>query len=260
MGSHKFAPSLLVTIILLSPSLLHRDPFSKWILWNVGQGQFLTLSKPKNCWHFDLGGERAPWPEILNECQYKENRISISHWDWDHLSLLNLIRQKIQNTCLDYGPPGPPPSPKKARILKRIPHCKTPHTEVSWTEIRWTGPPPKTSNGLSRVFYDRHSKLLIPGDSPQKQELSWSTQNRLVIAPTQFLILGHHGSQSSSSKTLLNHLPHLKLGLVSARKKRYGHPHRKISQRFQKLGIPLIQTEYWGHIIIPVPTSTAEGY
>ena len=82
-------------------------------------------------------------------------------------------------------------------------------------EVYWT-PQTRSSNGLSRVFILK-KQILTSGDSPQKEERAWirKIQNPRLI---RLLVVGHHGSRTSSSKELLEGLRHLKMGFVSARK------------------------------------------
>jgi competence protein ComEC len=255
VGNRSLASLSLILLVLLVPVVLQNENFPKWILWNIGQGQFLTFSDPQTCWHFDMGGDKAPWAEITRECQGKSNRLSLSHWDWDHISMVSKGNAVFTQFCVDREPLGPPPSPNKADVLKGTKPCLD--LPRSLIEISWRGPKQKTSNELSRVYYGTQEKILIPGDSPSNQERFWAIQNQYKISQTKFLVLGHHGSTTSTSALLLNYLPQLKMGLVSAKKNRYGHPHQKIVQRCRQKGIPIIQTEYWGHLVIParlVPT------
>lgn len=59
-------------------------------------------------------------------------------------------------------------------------------------------------NDLSSVFLVQN-QFLIPGDSTEKAEKIWSLDPRLPLA--RVFILGHHGSSTSTSEILLEHLP-----------------------------------------------------
>lgn len=256
MGNLYFAPFALTIALSLIPQKTQDESFSRWILWNVGQGQFLTLSLPDTCWHFDLGGEKAPWSDIIRECGAKLNLILLSHWDWDHLSLLKSATRNLPHLCIQKEPNGPSTSQRKKKLIHDLSSC--PIRPKSWRELSWPSPSitqkprKKTSNEWSRVFYDWHRQMLIPGDSPSTQEKTWALQNFSLISSTRVLVLGHHGSQTSTSQILLDHLPHLRMGLVSARMRRYGHPHPKVVARLRQKGIPIVPTELWGHIVLPI--------
>jgi competence protein ComEC len=108
----------------------------------------------------------------------------------------------------------------------------------------WKAAPNASSNAQTHVIL--FSDILIPGDSPQAQENIWRHQP--WISQTRILLLGHHGSQTSTSQELLRALPRLKLGISSARWARYHHPHSAVELRLRKANVPLIRTEDWGNI------------
>ena len=105
------------------------------------------------------------------------------------------------------------------------------------------------ANDLSRVFVLK-GQILLPGDSTKRAEKVW-TQNMKASKRNRirWLIAPHHGSYTSSSKELLKALPHLEFVLISARKKVYGHPHKKVLKRFKERNLSVLKTEAWGHII-----------
>jgi competence protein ComEC len=64
-----------------------------------------------------------------------------------------------------------------------------------------------------------------------------------------YLKVGHHGSESSSSLEFLKKI-NPKVGIISVGKKnRYGHPKPVILNRFDTLGIHVIRTDQQGAII-----------
>lgn len=79
--------------------------------------------------------------------------------------------------------------------------------------------------------------------------MTWGPQ--LPKAHKIVLILGHHGSKSSTSEYLLNNLS-IRQSISSARWKRYHHPHPQVLARLQIKKIPNLRTEDWGHIIFQI--------
>lgn len=233
---------LMWILIILSASPLHKEPLinSYFVIWNVGQGQWATRIRSDECWHFDMGGEFFPIEKIKTACFGKKNRIFLSHWDWDHIGGLRLLPKNLQEICLAAGPIGKAPL-KKTKLL---PPVLCPLDEHSiW---HWMPNPEQTkqSNDRSQVFIK--DDFLLPGDSPQPQEKIWFRQ--MPVNSVRFLLLGHHGSQTSTSDELLDSLPKLQLSISSARWKRYNHPHPKVLARLKMRKIPLIRTEDWGNI------------
>lgn len=257
MNSHlarllcSFLALLPGTETLGAPSSQHRSP-ERLIVWNVGQGLWVTLSRLDSCHHFDSGGERAPWKAIRQECAGKTNRTSYSHWDFDHISFARALKLRLKKLCLSHRPAGPTPQ-NRGKVFLSWPEC-TPTPSALQTRIQELAPlrlPNRTSlermnrNDWSRVFIVEN-EILLPGDSTQKQERHWSKAiqgNRIKI-----LVLGHHGSQTSTSKTLLKKLPNLKQAVASARSSKYGHPHRSVRERLRARGVALVSTEEWGSL------------
>ncbi|MCB9026594.1 MAG: hypothetical protein H6625_09780 [Bdellovibrionaceae bacterium] len=104
----------------------------------------------------------------------------------------------------------------------------------------------KTTNCYSRIF-EWDKKILIPGDSPSFLEKIWLSR---ISKQIQILLLGHHGSSTSTSDYLLQKLSHINIAISSARRKKYGHPTLKIQSKLKQYFIPLLSTEEWGSIII----------
>jgi competence protein ComEC len=102
------------------------------------------------------------------------------------------------------------------------------------------------TNDLSEVFTVA-KQILIPGDSPASQEIKWDIA---LPSTLRILILGHHGSRTSTSDHLLSRLPNVRLAIASARIRKYGHPHAETIARTRHHGVALIKTESWGNIWI----------
>jgi len=208
------------------------------IVWNVGQGQWVTFVEGGMCWHVDMGGEFAPWPEIQHLCRARENVVSLSHWDRDHISFAGAARTRLPHICLLNRPEGVS-SVNKSRMIDALPHC-TFHSPFA----QWSDPAGKTANAKSWVVEWHH--VLAPGDSPRGEEARWIWH--LPLDQVTILVLGHHGSRTSTSPELLAHLPALREAVSSARFRRYGHPHVEVVEELRRAHVPLLRTEEWGTI------------
>lgn len=228
-------------LIFLLGTRLSRDSFPELIVWNVGQGQWATVVTEEGCWHFDLGGEFAPWKAIMSECRSRPNFVSLSHWDWDHVSFVGRARNFLPNICVMLAPQGRS-SARKENLLRGIAECaaKKPYRY-------WNGATGKNANASSRVVSWRG--ILLPGDSSRDQERIW-TDRLPGVAAARILVLGHHGSATATGLDLLRTATHLRFAIASARFKRYGHPHARVRADLLKRGIPLLLTEDWGTIRI----------
>jgi competence protein ComEC len=241
MGGAPMPHVCVFLIIFLLGSSLSIETQRWLIVWNVGQGQFVTMTDERGCWHFDIGGEFAPWTAVMSECRGRRNFVSLSHWDWDHVGMVGTAARFLPNACLLLPPPGENgKSPRKMRQLKNLRAC---HETAPFSS--WTGSLHSSTNASSRVVY--WQQVLVPGDSPIDQEKLWihSFKN---LERARILILGHHGSQTSTGKDLLKALTSVRLAIASSRHRRYGHPHMKTQNALRARAIPLLTTEEWGTI------------
>ena len=245
-------PLAILLFMLCLPTALTADLKlrSLFIIWNVGQGQMTTLKQEESCDHFDFGGERNVTRQVASLCGHRQQRLHLSHWDWDHMSEIESLRHKTPNLCL-WNWPLHKGSPRKESLLRTIPMCQLqtgkqpPYIVIfpGWSSAS------ATSNETSEVVRTSTDffQILIPGDSPVSMERHWGQPGPL--SHVQGLILGHHGSRTSTSSMLLTNLKHLKWAVASAREKRYGHPHTEVLKRLQKYKTPVLRTEDWGTII-----------
>ena len=238
----------LFIFAVASPIAAKVHPFV--VIWDIGQGQWVTVVTNNVCLHFDMGGEH--WlPPVLHFCFNKRNRVYLSHSDMDHIKFLPWGATHLPHLC-DAAPPQDPMNSRKKRLIARVRLCRSPifTNEVKVVEI--TPPINKTFKGhndFSRVFvvYGPDRAILIPGDSTSHAEQVWS--KRLEQLPAiQILVAGHHGSRTSTGETLLQRLPNLKIAIASARKARYGHPHPEVVARLLAHGVPCLRTEIFGNI------------
>ena len=216
-------------------------------VWNVGQGQWVTLPLNDLCLHVDMGGETAPWPEILKLCGFRRNILIFTHFDRDHINhTLRFARALPSNKfCLILHPNQTIPS--KAKALREIPQCPE---KPNWVQWWHPGTSAKSSNAKS-LWISLFSHTLIPGDAPSRIEKI--VVSRRQMEPFHHLVASHHGSRFSSSLTLLNRLVNVAAVSISARKQRYGHPHSDTIERFRNRGWKVLETEKKGSLKVRIP-------
>jgi competence protein ComEC len=243
---------ILCSFVLLSPTPVGSEFGFKdfMVVWNVGQGQWATLKDSEGCHHFDMGGERDPSKAVAKLCGLAENYIYLSHWDLDHISFVEKSARILQKRCLVLGPLGRS-STRKTKWITGVPRCsQSPKTSVhELTSLKTLEG--YSSNDLSHVLLAA-DRFLLPGDSTRAQEVNWSQSP--FTAKAQWLLLGHHGSRTSTSEVLLKRLPHLKVAISSARFRRYGHPHIEVVGLLHYYHIPLLRTEDWGNLWFELAT------
>lgn len=236
---------LFILVFLSATQVIEHKQNTLFVIWNIGQGQWTTAIQENKCLHFDLGGEKRPLSFIKNPCGQKENHLYLSHWDMDHIGFMKIARTLMRNSCMSVIPRGKT-SPHKENLISQIKKCTERDTDV--TEIKTRENTPDSNSSSHVQVYD--NKILIPGDSPITEEKYWAQYARKL--PIQILILGHHGSRTSTGDYLLKQLPRLKLAIASSRYARYRHPHAETLQRLRKNKTPVILTEDWGHIGIEI--------
>lgn len=243
-------------LILLLPARINKTEIAlgRLIVWNVGQGQWLTIIAKESCYHLDMGGERHASQRVHSLCRNRKNRLYISHPDWDHINQIKKFQRHHANLCY-----GNLRSLKKRFLRKelialpKLPECASealpgPLTEIIPNQSSRTGL--KKKNDRSLVFLIKN-QILVTGDSPEAAEKIWLHQISHLHLIKQ-LVLGHHGSQTSTSRHLLLNLPSLRQAIASARSGKYGHPHFIVSSRLQTFGVALLTTEQWGDIEIRI--------
>lgn len=233
-------------IFFFSSLIAKEDLRSLLIIWNVGQGQWVTFVSAENCVHLDTGGERTPKKLIKNFCDYKKNWLYFTHGDWDHINRLSFFKSENLNYCIKKLP-REHLNTKKLNWLLQHPICLEAGSSRELVVLNKNVSCKRKDNNCFSYIYQWQNQVLIPGDSPKKSEKRILTQ---LHPKVEVLILGHHGSQTSTSQKLLSHLSHLNMSVASSRSKKYGHPHKTIIERLQKNKTPLLTTEEWGSIIL----------
>lgn len=233
----------LFLLVFLSSSLIAEEFARKYfVVWNVGQGSWATLVNASECLHFDRGGEFFPG-KYRRLCAGKMQRLFVSHWDWDHVGGVSSLDPA---TCLAVRPLGKS-SARKMKLLSRFEDCGAAGSAgvLSWSPDSDSDlARGKNSNDKSHIFLTR--SILIPGDAPVASEKQWL--RTLPLSSVRILVLGHHGSKTSTSGELLAAMPGLRQAVSSARWRRYRHPHPEVVARLSAARVPVLRTEDWGNI------------
>jgi len=213
---------------------------SRLIVWDVGQGQWVTWVEEKRCLHFDMGGEFYP-RKVREVCAGKQNEILLSHWDMDHISFVFRFKREGLLLCVHHLPQGTHPW---KQALARWPVCEKKPGDLQLFQPRLSHVP-KSKNEQSSVFLLKR-KALITGDAPAREEQRIS----LILREVEYLVVGHHGSRTSTSDELLKRMPHLKMAFASSRYQKYHHPHPQTVMRLKIKKVPLASTNDWGNLIV----------
>lgn len=231
---------ILIVIVYIHSIQLLKDPFTQIVVWNVGQGQWITIRDENSCLNIDTGGDRFPsaYPALCPT----HNLTVFTHADRDHINFFQrsnskvflhprIVKNKISLRLMDYPPVNSRGLPLRLSIF----------TINNSSEKTMT-------NGYSRAF--SVFGLVVPGDINAKGEALLLDQMRYADTKNvRWLVASHHGSRHGQSHLLLKTLKPTQV-IVSALKRRYGHPHIESLKRWKKNGIPALSTEDWGNIRI----------
>ena len=176
-----------------------------------------------------------PWLSVTGQ---QVDRTVISHGDNDHAGGLTDL-------------------PASGLLLSGEPH-RVPGSQLCqagdqwrWDGVTFTVLWPRESgregNGASCVLHvdGAFASALLPGDIGLQEEY------RLLgaLAPVDLLVLGHHGSKSSTSDALLRQLQP-DVALVSAGyRNRFRHPHPQVLNTLDSAGITVLRTDLDGMIV-----------
>lgn len=90
-------------------------------------------------------------------------------------------------------------------------------------------------------------ETLITGDADSSMELQ--LLGKYDLPDIECLIVGHHGSATSTGETLLDELTP-EIALISVGENTYGHPTDAVLERLQERGIEILRTDIYGNITI----------
>jgi competence protein ComEC len=246
IGRILFSPAVSIfALVILFPIWLTMPESSRWIVWNVGQGEWVTRVTETRCYHFDMGGEHYPREQIRATCAGKLNLAYFSHWDMDHIGFARAARGLFPRLCLAALPIGEG-GRKKEKMFEGWPECGRDSSVSIWKPELRDSHKKKSANELCQIFVT--DRMLITGDAPKKEEEVFVQDQK--ISDVRVLVLGHHGSRTSTSESLMRALPHLSMAIATARKAKYGHPHFEVLARLADHHVAVLKTEEWGSIEI----------
>lgn len=214
-----------------------------------------------------MGGESYPRSDWLKDCRKKKNVLFLSHSDTDHLNFISRYLRYSRKFCADSSvrallkdestlrlqPRQQAALARRHVLLKKLPTC---HRAWRVVESLYKRNPPhnrmplKSANDRSSIYLLKN-QFLFTGDSTRAQEAIWAPAVR-HWKHLRVYVLGHHGSRTSTSDQIVSRLRSRTMAVVSARKKRYGHPHFEVLFRLNRAKVPVLKTETWGNLIFEI--------
>ncbi|MBR3544687.1 MAG: DNA internalization-related competence protein ComEC/Rec2, partial [Oscillospiraceae bacterium] len=90
-------------------------------------------------------------------------------------------------------------------------------------------------------------EVMITGDSPAAAE--WLLCARNDLPDTEVLVVGHHGSRTSTCEAFLEEI-RPDTALISVGYNNYGHPHYEVLRRLKSCHVEIHRTDEEGNITV----------
>jgi competence protein ComEC len=251
---------LLCAALLLSWGLPQLDSYRVTVL-DVGQGQCILLQSGGKTYMVDCGGSYdedaadIAAETLLSQGIRRLDGLILTHYDKDHVGGAQYLLQRIfaDVLILPEGDKDQRWDPKLLAAHEGTTLRATEDIFLRWDggELRifssWTT---ETSNesSLCVLFHTEKCDILITGDrSSVGEEILLLMED---IPQLDALIVGHHGSEKSTSETLLA-ATRPKLALISVGEDNsYDHPAAEVLERLNAYGCIIRRTDLEGTIII----------
>ncbi|WP_347474267.1 DNA internalization-related competence protein ComEC/Rec2 [Acinetobacter thermotolerans] len=242
----------------------YSHPFQLAVL-DVGQGQSIFVRQGQHSMLIDTGGnydenrfsvgEQIILPFLSVQGVSRLDQLILTHLDQDHSGAYLHIRDRLKvKEILSSERP-------ELNTSMKFQYCRQGQT-WDWNEkiyFQILSPKPEALNSIyanknenSCVIHLQvkdawpYQNFLLMGDG------GWETEYQLLQQyadlKVDVLVLGHHGSQHSSSYQFLQHYrPQLTIA-SAGRFNRYGHPSSLTQARLNDLNIPLLNTAQQGSV------------
>lgn len=266
-------PARWLGLVAFVPVLMfssERPKYSEfeYALLDAGQGMASVLHTKKHTLVYDTGtkisdsydiGKLVVVPYLQSKGLSHINQLIVSHNDIDHSGGAKTILKEMHvDEVLS--------SSSKIQVGQEIRLCKK-GQKWQWDGVDFEilGPDedyPKDDNNQScvlKVSNQKHS-LLLTGDIEKKTEKRLLQDSKAKLN-SEVLIVPHHGSKTSSSVDFIKAVsPQLGLLPVGYRN-RYGHPKKRIMDRYKELNINVLDTVRSGaiQILFPLDSSNKEN-
>lgn len=227
-------PFILTTSLLLS--LSYRTTlfnYQSLVFLDVGQGNATLIIDGNEVTMIDVGGLKYEdiaktriIPYLESYGIKKINNIIISHNDFDHCGSLESLKTNY-NVLNIYNN-----SFKELRL-----------NNLTITNLNYQNHyDNENDNSGVYLFSFLNKNILIMSDVSKKVEEQLMTK---INWPIDLMLIGHHGSNSSSSPLFLNKIKP-KLAIISVGKNNYGHPSKDTLETLEMLSIPYYRIDNEG--------------
>ena len=222
----------------------------KITVWDVGQGLSVLLQTTSHNLLYDSGtahaAEMALLPNLRAAGITRLDAIIASHHDDDHDGGLPAVQQRYPDAALWAGQPENYP---RARYCQSGTTWTADGVYFEWLTLPHSADTPDNdASCVLRVIAGSHA-LLITGDLSARGEAQLIAQYGDALQ-SDVLVLGHHGSKSSSSGAFINRVAPRWAIASSGFANAYRHPHPDVINRLAAHGVTLLRTDTQGAWVI----------
>lgn len=226
---------------------------------DVGQGQCVILQADGKTFLVDCGGDSDTQSAdiaaetLLSMGICRLDGLIVTHYDGDHAGGVGYLLSRIPADVVYL--PETEDEEALGSILTSASdyvHFVTEDTELSWGDTNLTVFAPVLSSsdnesGLCVLFREKNCDILITGDLSTLGEFLLLYEKD--IPELTALVVGHHGSKSSTSDALLSHTRPEYAFISVGERNAYGHPSKEVLERLQEAGCIVYRTDLNGTIV-----------
>ncbi|OGH87569.1 MAG: hypothetical protein A3J93_03530 [Candidatus Magasanikbacteria bacterium RIFOXYC2_FULL_42_28] len=275
----KFKIILIILAIIVATFFIY-DDWQKYhdknfqvIFLNIGQGDS-ALIKFRNGEKMlvDCGPNNTVLARLSTYLSFFDRTIDylvVTHPDLDHYGgCVDVLRRYKVKNIIENGDTKNDSYFREWQNLadvegaKRFIQTERHATEIGGTKIDWLAPDQGVivdnpdSNNRSIVFKltDDKKSFLLTGDAEMPLENALlkkycATLSACPALQSEYLKVGHHGSDSSSGAEWLSTIAP-KVGIVSVGKNKFGHPSLRVMRNLQRVGAGILRTDEIGDITV----------
>ena len=231
---------------------------------DVGQGECVCLLSGDRTVVFDCGGlgnldnageTAATWLESAGRSRV--DLLVLSHLHEDHANGVPMLLELIPVKTIVYSPDAETDVKLLPEILESAARHGVDVRSLKQDETVDCGKirlklfaPPETGSGNERCIISLASvgdfDMLVTGDAPAEAELSLIAAQSLP--DTELLIVGHHGSLTSSDESFLQSIRAEEAVISVGRNNSYGHPAWETLERLRAAGMRVHRTDLNGTV------------
>ncbi len=255
----------LLPLFIANHKITTTGEFSLTVL-DVGQGLSAVIETKNHSLIYDVGAKYSRsfnmadaviLPYLKTVGIERANRLVISHSDNDHAGALPVLLEKLHVEKVITGTP--------MEFRDGITHQLC-HSGFSWA---WDGVQFQLMKAETGAWSNENNQscvlkissgrrsVLLTGDIEREAEASLIAQFPEKL-DSVVMIVPHHGSLTSSTEKFLDRVSPDYAVFTTGYQNRFGHPHAKVVERYQRLGTSLLNTVSSGAITITFDKENAQ--